>query len=168
MSHPLILSSLVLVAAALAFPTAARAGTVTLDLNLASYHTQAWARGVLNQSNPGIGVTYLASRTWASAVGVYRNSYRRTTAYAMAQWTPVHLGAMSGWHADAGLAAGLATGYHRDEVPCAPAAMTVVVRIASPGGVGVTLYGMANGGRHDSGFVGLQLSAALGRRGGAQ
>ncbi|EQD44879.1 hypothetical protein B1B_13324, partial [mine drainage metagenome] len=60
--------------AALAIPVAASAATsYTLDVNLASYHTERWARHSLNQRNLGLGVTARFSPDWSISGGWYRN-----------------------------------------------------------------------------------------------
>ena len=58
-----------------------------------------------NQSNPGIGIE-ADTGNWQFAVGTYRNSYYRTTNYAMLGYLPLHVG---GW--SAGVVGGPATGY---------------------------------------------------------
>lgn len=154
-----LLAGLGIAGALVAMP--AHAGTLRLDVNLASYHTERWAREALNQRNPGLGVTYQFDRTWALAGGVYSNSYRRPTAYVLAEWTPLQVGRVGGWHVDAGLAAGIATGYRRDEVATAPFAGGAIVRITAPAGVALNLVGVPNEDARHSGFVGFQLSFPL-------
>jgi hypothetical protein len=158
----LVLSLLAMICiAAAAVATPAHAGTWRMDVNAASYHTEAWARRSLNQRNPGLGIAWQASRTWAIAGGVYYNSYRRPTWYALGAWTPVQIGADDGWHVDAGLAAGLVSGYRRNEVSLAPFAGGALVRIVAPNGVGVNLVGVPNQDAKHTGFIGLQLSFPL-------
>jgi hypothetical protein len=154
--------------AALAIPAfapihTAAAATWRLDANLASIHTERWARNSLNQRNPGIGIEYQASRTWTLAGGIYTNSYRKPTVYALAEFTPLHLGAVNHWHLDAGIAAGIATGYNRAEIPCAPLAGAAVIRIVTPDGVALNVMGAPNRGAYNSGFIGFQLSIPLSR-----
>jgi len=161
-AHVLVLAMLAAIAiAGSLFATAAHAGTWRMDVNVASYHTERWARQQLNQRNPGLGITYEFDRTWAFAGGVYSNSYRRPTVYALAAWTPLHVGRTAGWHVDAGLAAGVATGYRRDEVATAPLAGGAIVRITAPAGVALNLVGVPNEDARHSGFVGLQVSFPL-------
>ncbi len=135
--------------------------TWRIDVNLASVHTQRWARRSLNQRNPGAGIEYRANRTWALAGGVYSNSYRRPTMYALAEFTPLHIGDVNHWHIDAGVAAGIATGYTRAEIPCAPLAGAALIRVATPNGVALNIMGVPNAGAYRSGFVGFQLSMPL-------
>lgn len=139
----------------------AHAGTLRIDVSLASYHTEQWARQSLNQRNPGLGIEYAINRDWSLAGGAYSNSYRRTTVYALAEWTPLHVGRRGHWHIDAGLAGGLASGYKRDEIPCAPLAGAAVIRIAAPSGFAMNLLGVPNAGSRQSGFIGFQLSVPL-------
>lgn len=144
----------------------AQAAGVTLDLNLVSIHGEQWARRDLNQFNPGVGFTYQMgeeAESWAFSVGAYDNSFRRMTAYALAEWTPIRLVSPRGWHLEAGLGGGLASGYRRSEVPCAPAMGSALLRLKSPAGVGVTIFAVPNSGARSSGFVGLQLSIPLQR-----
>lgn len=150
-------------AAALVFAPmhAARAGALRLDVNLASVHTERWARNSLNQRNPGIGIEYQANRTWAVAGGIYGNSYRRPTVYALAEWTPLHIGQVNDWHLDAGLAAGFATGYTRAEIPCAPLGGGALIRVTAPDGIALNIVGVPNMGARNSGFVGFQVSMPL-------
>lgn len=147
-------------------PMPARAAGVTLDLNLASIHGEQWARRDLNQFNPGVGFTYHmgeAAESWAFSVGAYDNSFRRMTAYALAEWTPIRRVSPRGWHLEAGLAGGFASGYRRSEVPCAPAMGSVLLRLSSPAGIGATIFAVPNSGARSSGFIGLQLSIPLQR-----
>ncbi len=132
----------------------------SLDLNLASYHTRAWARKTLNQINPGIGVEYQWSSDWGALGGFYRNSYRKPTAYALAAWTPLHASLPAGISASAGLAAGLVSGYTRPEVATEPLAGGVVLRLRGRSGVGLNFLAVPNtiGG---SGFVGVQMVMPL-------
>lgn len=132
----------------------------TLDLNLGSVHTEAWARRELNQVNPGIGVTRRWSRTWALAGGVYRGSYRRSVYYTQAEWTPLHVGRADGWHVDAGAMAGIAT-YTHVEVACAPFAAAALLRVTAPDGIGANIMAVPNQGPRQTGFIGLQVSVPL-------
>lgn len=167
----------------------AHAGTLDLNLNVASVHTEQWARQALNQRNPGIGATWHWSRTWALMGGEYKNSYRVTTVYAAAVWTPLHIGAADRWHVDVGLAAGLASGYghasyktyawaadpatpsgwrlvtasHRYmRNPLSPLMAAGIVRLTSPSGLGLNLMVVPNQGPASSGFVGFQLAVPIG------
>lgn len=145
----------------LAAGIASAASPITLDLNLASIHTEAWARNQLNQRNPGLGLTWHASRTWQLAGGLYSNSYRRPTWYALAEFTPLQFGAADGWHLDAGLAGGLASGYRRDEIQCEPLIGGALLRLTAPDGIALDVFAAPNAGADSSGFVGFQVSVPV-------
>ncbi len=149
-----IIAAVVLAAIAPA-ARAAEPSRLALDVNLASYHTRAWARRELNQVNPGLGLEYQASPDWTALAGFYKNSYRRETVYALAAWTPVRINLPAGLHADAGIAAGLVSGYRRNEVPTAPLAAGAVLRVLTRTGFGINLLAVPNS-QSGSGFVGLQ------------
>lgn len=132
----------------------------TLDVNVASVHTERWARHSLNQTNPGIGVARHWSRTWALAGGVYRGSYRRPVYYLQEEWTPLHIGSTASWHVDAGLMAGVAT-YTRREVACAPFAAAALLRVVAPDGIAADIVMVPNQSARQTGFIGLQISIPL-------
>src|SRR3990172_1327517 len=87
---------------------------IYLDINLASHHFQRGevARQNLSESNPGIGIER-DTGDWRQMAGAYRNSIRRTSAYALVGYTPLHIG-----QASIGLVGGAITGY---AVPVTPA-----------------------------------------------
>ncbi len=140
---------------ALGTAQAAEPSRLSADINTTSVHTEAWARHSLNQDNPGIGLEYQATFDWSGLAGFYRNSYRRTTGYLLAAWTPLHFPMPFSLRASAGLAAGMVSGYTRDEVPARPWAAGAVLRIRNAHGYGINLLGVPNttGG---SGFIGVQ------------
>lgn len=153
----LLIIALVLILA----PATTTAASLRLSISLASYHTQAWARDSLNQTNPGVGFEWRESRSWAVMVGAYRNSYERTTTYALAQWMPLQLGERDSWHVDGGIVGGIATGYTRTENPGAPLIGALALRLAMPRNrYDVMLVGVPNTGAGQSGFIGLQVSVA--------
>jgi len=161
--HPLkTLTTGLLVAVSLA--TARAADTPpspwSLDINVTSVHTEAWARRQLNQDNPGLGIEYQFNKDWSAAGGFYRNSYRRETAYMLGVWTPLHVDLPAGLKASAGLAAGLVSGYRRPEVPTEPLAAGAVLRLRTAHGFGLNLLAVPNT-QSGSGFIGLQLVAPL-------
>ena len=161
--HPLkTLTTGLLVAVSLA--TAHAADTPpspwSLDINVTSVHTEAWARRQLNQDNPGLGIEYQFTPDWSAAGGFYRNSYRRETAYMLGVWTPLHLGLPCGLTANAGIAAGLVSGYRRPEVPTEPLAAGAVLRLRTAHGFGINLLAVPNT-QSGSGFIGLQLVAPI-------
>lgn len=132
----------------------------SLDFNVTSIHTEAWARHHLNQDNPGLGIEYQFSPNWSAAGGFYRNSYRRETAYLLGLWTPLRIDLPSGLTASAGIAAGLVSGYRRPEVPTEPLAAGAVLRLRIAQGFGINLLAVPNT-QSGSGFIGLQLVAKL-------
>ena len=132
----------------------------SLDINATSVHTEAWARRQLNQDNPGLGIEYQFTPDWSAAGGFYRNSYRRETAYMLGVWTPLHLGLPCGLTANAGIAAGLVSGYRRPEVPTEPLAAGAVLRLRTAHGFGINLLAVPNT-QSGSGFIGLQLVAPI-------
>ena len=135
---------------------------VSADVNLASIHTESWARNSLNQINPGIGFTYNIPCSWSYSVGFYENSYRRASGYALVNWTPIHL-MVGNWLFDAGASAGLVSGYHTREIASQPLVGALLIRIHSPWlhQVGLNLIGVPNGPGRESGFVGFQLTVPL-------
>lgn len=94
---------------------------LSLDVNTTCVHTRAWARDHLNQVNLGVGLTGTLTPDWSVSAGFYRNSFRRLSAYALANWTPLHL-LLPGIRLGAGLTAGFLTGYSYDENPIRPLA----------------------------------------------
>lgn len=160
--HTRLLIFLVFAVAVFLPATAFAQSRLDLDLNLGSYHLESWARNSLSQFNPGLGVEYHFNRTWSVMGGEYRNSYRRPTWYALGAWTPLHLGNDDGWHANAGLVAGLASGYTHRENHFAPWVAGFKVAVFTPHHWGVNFLAVPNSGSHNSGFVGFQLAIPLG------
>lgn len=152
------------VLAALIAPVAASASaapTYTLDVNLASFHTERWARDSLNQKNLGIGVTARFTPNWSVSTGWYRNSYRRGSAYALVNWTPVHASLPAGWSIAAGATAGLDSGYLSDELATQPAVAAALLRVIAPQGWSINLTAVPNAPGRRSGFIGAQVSLPL-------
>ena len=150
------------IAVALIAPVAASAApTYTLDVNLASYHTEAWARHQLNQRNLGAGITANFNRDWSVSAGWYRNSYRRTSAYLLVNWTPWHASMPAGWSLAAGATAGLDSGYRSDELATEPLVAAALVRVIAPQGWAVDLTAVPNAPGRGSGFIGAQVSLPL-------
>ena len=151
------------IAVALIAPVAASAAppTYTLDVNLASYHTERWARHDLNQRNLGLGATAHFNRDWSVSVGWYRNSYRRGSAYLLASWTPLHASLPAGWSIAAGATAGLDSGYCRDELATEPLVAAGLVRVIAPKGWSINLTSVSNAPGRRSGFIGAQVSMPL-------
>ena len=154
-----LLTLAVVLTGAIAAP-AARAAHYTLDLNLASIHTEHWARKQLNQRNEGLGITAQLAPSWSVSTGFYRNSYRRTSVYALAAWTPLHI-PLGAWHIDVGGEAGLVSGYLRNEVASSPLMAAGLVRLVSPWHWAIALSMVPNAPNRSSGFIGAQLSLPL-------
>ena len=131
----------------------------TLDVNLASVHWEKWARDSLNQVNPGLGVTAHFSPDWGVSAGFYYNSFRRTSTYVLASWTPLHLPlTASGWRLDAGADAGILTGYTNAELGARPFGAAALLRVHAPNGMACSLLAIPNAPGRRSGFVGAQVS----------
>jgi hypothetical protein len=88
----------------LLMPALASAGEMWGSATVSSIHLSS--NHNLNEQNFGLGIEYHSSETTLYMLGAYRNSHRRTSAYALAGWTPVKLG----W-VKLGLLAGVANGY---------------------------------------------------------
>ncbi len=169
-----IATRLLVVAAAIAiiglgwwtFPSTAGAaelptqGRWSLDISTTSYHLRQWARNSLNQDNPGLGLEYQATPNWGLAGGFYKNSYSRTSAYALASYTPLHLALPAAWRMSAGLTAGIVSGYTHEEAPARPLALAALLEVRDQAGYGINLVAIPNAGQ-SAGFIGLQLVAPL-------
>ena len=148
--------------AALTVPAIATASpTWTLDVNLASYHLERWARHDLNQHNEGLGITAHFSPDWSLSAGWYRNSFRRTSAYALVNWTPLHWSLPAGWRIAAGATAGPDSGYRSNEIATQPLVAAALVRVIAPAGWAVDLTAVPNARVGRTGFVGAQVSLPL-------
>lgn len=102
-----------------------------------------------NQQNPGIGLECDAT-DWAVAIGEYRNSYRRTTSYAVAAWLPLHA---RGW--SLGPVLGPATGY---DVPWMGG---LLARWRGDGSLGINLILAPPAQKQGSVMLGLQVTWRL-------
>lgn len=139
-------------------PPVCWASSLSFDVNLACVHTESVARQHLNQRNPGIGLTDTFSPDWSASVGFYRNSFDRTSVYALANWLPLRLQLPVRATVRAGLTAGLLSGYTQSENPLRPFAAGALVQLRTERGWGINLVGVPN---HNgaSGFVGVQVVA---------
>ena len=146
----------------LTFPSTAGAAELptpprwSLDISTTSYHLRQWARDSLNQRNEGLGLEYRATPNWGLAGGFYKNSYSRTSVYATANYTPLHITLPGCLMASAGVAAGVVTGYTNEEAPARPLALAALLELRSAQGFGINLVAVPNMGP-SAGFVGLQL-----------
>ena len=139
---------------------AAQAASLSLDLSTTCIHNKAAARRHLNQVNPGLGLEYPLSRDIGLAGGFYRNSFERTSAYALVDWTPLHLRLPAGLSASMGIAGGVVSGYaHVNPVaPFAAAALIRMIRGARRWGINLVAVPNVSA---SSGFIGLQLVVPL-------
>ncbi len=142
---------------ALAAASAGAASRIALDVTIASVH----ARHSLNDFNPGIGLEMRIAPGLSLAGGIYRNSYRRTSGYAVVGYTPWRLLQRHGWAGRLGVAAGLIGGYRTSEVRTQPLLAGLLFELRDPAGWGINLLGVPPAG-HGSGFAGLQLVVPLG------
>lgn len=120
--------------------------TLALAISVTSVHFPD--RG-FNQRNPGVGVECDAP-DWAVAAGTYKNSYFRTTNYAVAAWLPVHAGSWS-----FGPVLGPATGYD------IPVLGGLLARYRPKGGLGLNLILAPPAQKQGSAMLGLQLTWEL-------
>ncbi|NNM63127.1 MAG: hypothetical protein HKL99_00670 [Burkholderiales bacterium] len=141
-------------------PSAPDHGAWALDISTTSYHLRQWARDSLNQDNPGLGVEYQYSHNWGAAAGFYKNSYSRTSVYATATYTPLHISLPEGFSMAAGGLAGAISGYTSAEAPDRPLMAAALLEIRSRQGYGINLVGVPNAGQ-SAGFIGLQLVVPL-------
>uniref|UniRef100_E6PSH1 Uncharacterized protein n=1 Tax=mine drainage metagenome TaxID=410659 RepID=E6PSH1_9ZZZZ len=131
-----------------------------LDISTTSYHTRQWARDSLNQDNPGLGVEYHCARNAGLAVGFYKNSYSRTSVYALATYTPLHIALPAGFSVAAGGAFGAISGYTSAETPDRPLMAAALLEVRDQAGYGINLVAVPNAGQ-SAGFIGLQLVVPL-------
>lgn len=126
-----------------------------LDVNLASYH---WGRedvtqNNLNEINPGIGIEHDTGE-WRQMVGVYLNSIRRASTYALLGYTPFRTDTLS-----LGVVGGVVTGYF---IEVAPAVGLIATLQFSDIGVNIIAVPNAHVMHKDvNGFVGLQVRYKL-------
>ena len=138
---------------------AAQATSLSLALSTTCVHNKAAARRHLNQVNPGLGLEYRLSRDIGVAGGFYRNSFERTSAYALVDWTPLHLRLPEGLSASMGIAGGGVSGYANIN-PLAPFAAAALIKIRGARRWGMNLVAVPNVSA-SSGFIGLQLVVPL-------
>ena len=96
--------------------TSATAADYSVVVHGASHHFTERAQGNWNQSNLGLGLRSEFDKDLAAQVGFYHNSENKGSLYALADYTPLHLGPVS-----VGAFAGVATGYAKPAVPVAGA-----------------------------------------------
>lgn len=152
------------------FPSTAKAAEITtsapaasrwaLDISTTSYHLRQWARDSLNQHNEGLGLEYQYSPNWGGAAGFYKNSYSRTSVYATATYTPLHITLPAGFSMAAGGLVGVISGYTNQEAPARPLMAAALLEVRNASGWGINLLCVPNAGQ-SAGFVGLQLVVPL-------
>lgn len=147
--------------------TQAGAPKASLDISLACVHLTQRARDTLNQFNPGLGVTYNFTPEWSTSAGLYRNSLRRNSLYALGAWTPLHWRVTSEWRLDLGGEAGVLTGYSHRDNPAAPFGAAGLIRLRNEKGYGANVVIVPNHGA-SAGFVGLQIVVPFGAFGGKE
>ena len=137
--------------ATLTAPRQAVADTLSLDIGLTAHHfnRDTVRREDLNEVNPGLGLRW-TSGDYHRMAGVYRNSIRRTSAYALLGYTPIHAGPLS-----LGVVAGAVTGYGKPYM--AAAGFYAVAQVTSRAAVVLTVVPTIDSQDVD-GFAGFQVS----------
>ena len=109
----------------------------------------------MTEENPGVGL-HFTDGDHHKMIGVYRNSIRRTSVYALYAWTPIDLGRV---HVGAiGGVGGVVTGY---KIPYAPAAgLFTMINITDKINLNVTVVPTIRN-RGVYGFAGFQLNVKL-------
>ncbi len=125
------------------------------DANLASYHwgREDVAQNNLNETNPGIGIERDTGE-WRQMAGVYQNSIRRTSSYALLGYMPFRVDNLS-----LGGVGGVVTGYFVEVVPAVGLIATLQFN-----DIGVNIIAVPNAHvmhKDVNGFVGLQLRYKL-------
>lgn len=121
------------------FVSEARASDLYIIAHAASKHGATSENYKFNEINPGAALRLDITDTHGVQVGVYRNSYFKTTAYAVYQYTPLAIGPVR-----LGGFAGLATGY-REHSTVNVGALSVVggaYAVADIGGYTVAFRGV--------------------------
>lgn len=130
-----IITALALAACAIT----ASAADYSLVIHGVSHHFSERQHGKWNELNYGAALRVGINSDLSAQAGVYRNSESATSAYALADYAPIHIGAIS-----LGAFGGVATGYEaRNLTPIAGAVVrvkfdrvSVAVRLAPKAGVG--------------------------------
>jgi hypothetical protein len=135
---PRLLAVAAFVCAAAASATTAAAAEYAVVVHGASHHFTERAVGKWNESNLGLGMRAEFDKDLSAQAGFYHNSEYRTSAYALADYTPLHIGPVS-----MGGFAGVATGYAKPIVPVAGAVArmqlgrtALALRLAPKSGIG--------------------------------
>lgn len=129
------------------------ADEMSLDIGLKAYHwnREAAKQYNLNEDNPGIGLRWSTSDNYYhQMLGVYKNSDRVWSKYALMAYTPVKLG-----NVQIGAVAGVLTGYSSPYQPAA--GLYTVVKATEEVSVNVTMVPTIRSIKC-WGFAGFQLS----------
>ena len=99
-------------------PTDAKADDTWVSVTVRSYHYRRDKD--YNETWHGIGIEHGIAQDTRLIAGIYENSYRETSVYAGAAWTPIHLSE----RLHAGVHAGCVNGYEKN--PCSPFVIPVL------------------------------------------
>lgn len=155
MSHYFTFNAISLIILLLISSSAFAGDATYLNVNLASYHfsRDAVEKQSLSEINPGIGIERDAGGL-RQMVGVYRNSIRRTSVYALAGYVPLRIDRLR-----MGVVGGAITGY---EIPVAPAVGLLASLQFNHYGVNIIIVPDAHVLRKEvHGFAGLQFRCKL-------
>lgn len=125
-----------------------------VDFNLHAHHfnRKDVAEQNLNEVNPGIGLRFVDGE-YHKMIGVYKNSDRKTSAYALMAWTPIGAGSIR-----IGAFGGVVTGYEKPYLPVA--GLTAIVSITKK--VNVNLVAVPTVRKMNCyGFLGIQFGVKL-------
>jgi len=122
-----------------------------VDFNLHAHHWNRTdvAQQHLNEINPGIGLRFVDG-DYHKMVGVYKNSDRKLSTYAMLAWTPINLGP-----AHIGAVGGVITGYSSPYIPAA--GLYASINLTGRANLNITLVPTIRS-IQCYGFAGFQLS----------
>ena len=112
-----------IIALLLMLSLSAQADDLYVDINLHAHHWNRTdvAKYNLNEVNPGIGLHFVDG-DYHKLIGVYKNSDRKWSKYALLAWTPVNLGPVH-----VGAVAGVVTGYSSPYLPAAGLYTTIAM-----------------------------------------
>ena len=134
----------------------------SLMVNGLTVHTKSEIDGQkLNGVNPGLGIRVkggIFDEDGALTIGEYYNSYRKTTAYALYEYTPLHYGRF-----DIGGFGGLVIGYTSSQNGINPLAAGAVVRVKLGDRSGITFHAVPPVGADSAGFVSINFDYRIGK-----
>jgi len=128
--------------------TAAMADIHKFGLNISGFseHTQTGYNGV----NPGVGLLY-HNGDMVFELGRYKNSYYQSSKYALVDYMPYHYRDIN-----AGVFAGIATGYTKEQNLVRPAVAGIAVNYM-PGRYGLAFKAVPPTGPGTAGFVAVSF-----------